>query len=376
MRPRVSGVVVVALLALSVAPFRVSAQVGWKDLVFTLGSSLDGYSGNFSAVTVSVVDTTKQAVAVAAELGARGTLSLYRSQAGHRVLEWSFDGGVRQAAAFGFRSLDYSPRELAGNTALSWQQSVGTWGYLTLQGAYRARTVQDRPPMPLFLQPGYTNPRGYLRLDTRSFDGVSLNATLDVESADYKATKYIPQLELLDRKSAGIEMGARWGGTSTMRFYVSARRTAYDKQGTFDASDPFRRDHTARVGLEWTYASDIFAQVGLEGVVNRSNSDRPEYDAVGGRLLFLTPLPQELTLTVYAVLLAKSYVRNTGFALLVPGEEADNASQAYIQLARPVSPNLDAAVRLGWTRAETNTGNSYYQRFGGSLQFNFRPNGG
>ncbi|MCG6957758.1 MAG: hypothetical protein LJF04_17345, partial [Gemmatimonadetes bacterium] len=179
----------------------------------------------------------------------------------------------------------------------------------------------------------------------------------------------------LDRKSAGIEMGARWGGTSTMRFYISARRTQYDKQGTFDASDPFRRDHTARVGLEWTYASDIFAQVGLEGVVNRSNSDRPEYDAVSGRLLFLAPLPQELTLNVYAVLLAKSYVRSTGFALLVPGEEADNASQAYIQLARPVSPNLDAAIRLGWTRAETNTGNAYYQRFGGSLQFNFRPNG-
>jgi len=282
---------------------------------------------------------------------------------------------MRQAAAFGFRSLDYSPRELAGNTSLSWQQSVGTWGYLTLRGAYRARAVKDRPPMPLFLQPGYYNPRGSLRLDTRSFDGVSFDATLDVESADYKATEFIPQLDLLDRKSAGIEMGARWGGTSTMRFYISARRTQYDKQGTFDASDPFRRDHTARVGLEWTYASDIFAQVGLEGVVNRSNSDRPEYDAVSGRLLFLAPLPQELTLNVYAVLLAKSYVRSTGFALLVPGEEADNASQAYIQLARPVSPNLDAAIRLGWTRAETNTGNAYYQRFGGSLQFNFRPNG-
>ncbi|MCG6957133.1 MAG: hypothetical protein LJF04_14185, partial [Gemmatimonadetes bacterium] len=226
-----SRLAVVALLALSVLPSTGSAQVRWKDLVFTLGSSLDGYSGNFSAVTVSVVDTTKQAVAVAAELGARGTLFLYRSQTGHQSLEWFFDGGMRQAAAFGFRSLDYSPRELAGNTSLSWQQSVGTWGYLTLRGAYRARAVKDRPPMPLFLQPGYYNPRGSLRLDTRSFDGVSFDATLDVESADYKATEFIPQLDLLDRKSAGIEMGARWGGTSTMRFYIGARRTQYDKQG-------------------------------------------------------------------------------------------------------------------------------------------------
>jgi len=376
MRRRTWWLTAAGLLALSLQPSGGGAQVRWQDLVFTLGSSMDGYSGNFSAVTVSVVDTTRQAFAVAGELGARGTLSLYRSETGHRSLEWSFDGGVRQAAAFGFRSLDYSPRELAGNTALSWQQSVGTWGYLTLRGAYRARTVKDRPPMPLFLQPGYDNPRGSLHLDTRSFEGVSFDGTLDVESADYKATEFIPQLDLLDRKSAGIEMGARWGGTSTMRFYVSARRTEYGKQGTFDASDPFRRDHTARVGLEWTYASDIFAQVGLEGVVNRSNSDRPEYDAVSGHLLFQTPLPGEFTLNAYAVLLAKSYVRTTGFALLVPGEEADNASAAYVQLTRPVSPNLDAAVRLGWTRAETNTGNAYYQRFGGSLQFNFRPNGG
>lgn len=375
MRARVLCLVAVCVSALGVFPAQGHAQVKWRDLVFTLGTSLDGYSGNFSAVTVSVVDTTREAVAVAGELGVRGTLSLYSTDQGHRSLEWSFDGGLRQAAAFGFRSLDYAPRELAGSTALSWQQAVGAWGYLTMRGAYRARTVKDRPPMPLFLQPGYRNPRGSLHLDTRAFDGVSFDATLDVESADYQATEFIPQLDLLDRKSSGLELGARWGGTSTMRFYMSARRTAYDKQGTFDASDPFRRDHTARVGLEWTYARDIFAQVGLEGAVNRSNSDRPEYDALSGRVLFQTPLPQDLTLNVYAVLMTKSYVRKTGFALLVPGEEADNASAAYIQLTRPVSSSLDAAVRLGWTRAETNTGNSYYQRFGGSLQFNFRPHG-
>jgi hypothetical protein len=355
------------------APSPARAQLRWRDLVFTMGGSFDAYSGNFSAVTVSVVDTTRRAVATAGEFGVRGRLSLYQREDGNRSLELAFDGGVRQAAAFGFRSIDYAPRELSGNTAISWQEGVGSWGYLTFRGSYRARAVRDRPPMPLFLQPGYGNPRGSVHLDTRSFQGVSFDATLDIESADYRATEFIPQLDLLDRKSGGLELGARWGGAYTMRFYVSARRTSYDKQGTFDPSDPFRRDHTARVGLEWTYAGNLFAQVGLDGTVNRSNSDRPEYDAVGARVLFTAPLPHELTLNAYAALLAKSYVRKTGFALLVPGEEADNASVAYLQLAHPLASNLDGAFRLGWTRAETNTGSAYYQRFGGSIQFNYRP---
>ena len=367
---------VAATLALVALPTPGCAQVRWRDLVFTMGASVDRYSGNFTAVTTSVVDSTNRAVAAAGELGARGTLSLYRRQKGNGDLEWSFDGGLRQAAAFGFKSLDYAPGELTGTTALSWQQDVGSWGYLTLRGSYRARTVKDRTPMPLYLQPGYTNPRGMLQLNTRSWAGVSFDATVDVESANYQATALIPQLDLLDRRSSGLELGARWGGTSTMRFYVAARRTEYDKQGTFDPADPFRRDHTGRVGLEWTYAGDIFTQVGLEAVVNRSNSDRPEYDGVTGRLLFQAPLPRELTLNAYAVILAKSYVRTTGFVLLIPGEEADNASVAYVQLTRPVSSRLDAAVRLGWTRAETNNVNAYYQRLGASLQFNYRPHGG
>lgn len=368
-------IIAAMLLAIGLNATPGASQVRVRDLVVTLGSSLDGYSGNFSAVTVSVVDTTRHAVATAGELGVRGALSLYQDPKGDRRLEWKFDGGLRQAAAFGFRSMDYAPREMTGSTSLSWQQDVGSWGYLTMLGSYRARRVHDRPPMPLFLEPGYTNPQGSVHLNTRAFDGVSLDATLDVESANYRPTAFIPQLDLLDRRSSGIQVGARWGGSSNVRFYVGARRTVYDKQGTFDPADPFRRDHTVRVGLEWTYTGNIFSQVGLEGTVNRSNSDRPEYDAVGGRLLFQAPLPRDLTLNVYAMILAKSYVRNTGFALLVPGEEADNASVAYAQLTRPVSSDLDAAVRLGWTRAETNTSNAYYQRFGVSLQFNYRPIG-
>ena len=59
---------------------------------------------------------------------------------------------------------------------------------------------------------------------------------------------------------------------------------------------------------------------------------------------------------------------------LVPGEEADNASIAYVQVGRPMAVNLDGAIRVGWTRAETDIGNAYYQRFGLSVRMNYRPN--
>ena len=63
------------------------------------------------------------------------------------------------------------------------------------------------------------------------------------------------------------------------------------------------------------------------------------------------------------------------FARLVPGEEADNASIAYVEVGRPIAPNLNGAVRVGWTRAEIDIGNAYYERVGISIRLNYRPMG-
>ena len=43
-------------------------------------------------------------------------------------------------------------------------------------------------------------------------------------------------------------------------------------------------------------------------------------------------------------------------------------------MARAIRSNLDGVVRLGWARAETDIGDAYYQRFGFSFFFNYRPN--
>ena len=234
--------------------------------------------------------------------------------------------------------------------------------------------------MPFFMQPGYATVNGGVGLVTRSFDGVGFDAFVDVESADYRSVQFVPQLDvtlldLLDRRSAGFELGASGGSESSMvRFFGGVRWSEYQHQGSFDADDPFRRDRTMRVGVRWSHQGASIVRIGLDGTLNRSNGRRPEYDAfsVSGELT--TALPAKLILSVLALLTTKSYVNETTSARLVPGEEADNASIAYAQLARAMRINLDGVVRLGWTRAETDIGDAYYQRFGLSFFFNYRPN--
>ncbi|NJD17703.1 MAG: hypothetical protein FIA95_00230, partial [Gemmatimonadetes bacterium] len=267
----------VAALALSGAAGSstpAAAQLRWRDLAVSMGSSVEAYAGNFSSVIVPVVDSTDRATAVGGEVALRGA-ALF-SETRTRSFEVSFDGGLRQAAAMGFRLRDYAPREWVGSLSGRYTQSVGSWGNLLLQAGVRGRSVRDRPPTPLFLQPGYATVQGGVGVVTRPFDGVTFDAQVDLEHADYRADASLPQLDFLDRTSSGIEAGVRWGSTSTMRFYGGFRWTDYSNLGTFDPEDPFRRDHTARVGLEWTYPGEIFAQVGVDGTVNRSNSNRPE----------------------------------------------------------------------------------------------------
>ena len=62
----------------------------------------------------------------------------------------------------------------------------------------------------------------------------------------------------------------------------------------------------------------------VQATVNRSNSRRPEYDALSLRTLVSVPLPLDVGGTLLAVITGKSYVNESDFKVLVPGEEADN----------------------------------------------------
>jgi len=184
-------------------------------------------------------------------------------------------------------------------------------------------------------------------------------------------------VDLLDRSAVGLVAGARWGSNrSSVRFFGGLRWSEYKRLSSNDPTDPFRRDRTVRTGIDWTHLGEsVFAQIGLEGTINRSNGNRPEYDALSASALVTTPLPKQLTLNLFVLLTGKSYVHEIDFARLVPGEEADNASIAYVEVGRPIAPNLNGAVRVGWTRAEIDIGNAYYERVGISIRLNYRPMG-
>jgi len=56
--------------------------------------------------------------------------------------------------------------------------------------------------------------------------------------------------------------------------------------------------------------------------------------------------------------------------------QEDNASVVYLDLARPLAPALGGSMRLGWTRAEADVGNAYFQSFGISMLLRYTAHGG
>ena len=228
--------------------------------------------------------------------------------------------------------------------------------------------------MPLFLQPGFGIATTSVRLDLNEIDQVRLDVTADAEWADYTARPLATtSLDLLDRRSRGVEVGAAWGERTSVRLFGALRQGDYPNQKTNEPSDSTRTDRTVQAGFTWTMEMPITAQLGVEGTLNRSNSRRPEYDALSVRGVVAVPLPFDVGATVLGVWTAKSYLRETEFKLLVPGEEADNASVVYLDLSRALAERLDASLRLGWTRAEADMGDAYFQRFGTSLLLRYRP---
>jgi hypothetical protein len=359
------------LLVGLICPGPARSQIRWQDLVLTGGLSGESYRGNLAPVTISAVDSTEQASATVGEFGLRGGLIFLNQQ--ERSLDLQVDAGLRQFSAWGFKVRDYAPREWVGRADLSYRETLSSLGELWVQGGLAGRRVEDRPPMPLFIQPGYTTVDGRVRLQLLPIRGAYVDAQLLGEVADYSPTALAPQLDLLNRRMLGVETGVTWGPEGKLRAYLGFSLSAYENQATFDPGDPHRRDRTMSVGATWTTRSRYFAQLGVEGTVNRSNSSRPEYDALSVRAVVSAPLRHDLSLTFFADLTDKRYVTETDFARLVPGEEADNASVIYLELARPLMVNLDGALRLGWNRAETDIGDSYFERYGVTVLLRYRP---
>jgi hypothetical protein len=358
--------------AVAAVPGSAEAQLRWVDLVVTAGVSGEGYEGNLASATVPIIDSTDRAQAAVGEFGLQGRVMLLERPTSTILAD--LDLGIRQFAATGFEVRDYAPREAAGRASLFYRQRLGGFGTMELNGSFQTRSVEDRPPMPLFLQPGYQRLNGRARYILPSLQGVQFDVSGGVERSDYEAPRLFTQVDLLDRNALSVELGARWGVGLDVRFYTAFRETEYGSQPSFDPEQPFRRDRTITIGGQWTWTATVGGSVSVEGVVNRSNSRRPEYDAFVLRAELGAPLPLwDLSANVYGVFTGKSYVYSLPFARLVAGEEAENASLLYLELSRPVVLNLDAALRGGWTKAETEIGESYYERYGVSFVLRYRP---
>jgi hypothetical protein len=365
------GLLLMTLFGALAFPTPAEGQLTWQDLVFTGGLSAEGYRGNLPAVTLTAVDSTEKASAAVGELGLRGSLVLLDQE--DRTVTLQFDTGLRQFVAGGFKLSSYAPKELVGRIDLTYREQAGSLGEVLFYGGVSGRSVTNRPPMPLFIQPGFSTVDARVQLRLPPVGSVLYDAQLFGEMARYSSTEATPQLALLDRKAAGLEVGATWGPDWTVRGYAGFRYSEYENQGTFDPKDPLRRDKTFNLGGTWTLRSSVLAQIGVEGGLNRSNSSRPEYNALRVRGFVAVPIGRDLNISFSADITAKDYLTDTGDALLIPGEEADNASVVYVEASRPLFLNLDGALRFGWTRAERNIGDEYYERFGGSLLFRYRP---
>ena len=351
-----------------------AGQVRLSDLVITGGAAMEVYLGNFSAITVPQIDSTDSALAGVGHWTARGRVSFLPS--GRRALALDFEGGVRQFATGGFQLRNYAPREHSGRLTMTYGQRLAS-GTFTTEATARVRSIADRPPMPLYLSPGYETYMaqvGYGKSLRPDFD---LSMAVTGEMADYAAPKALPQLDLLDRSSVIVRTEAvrtvrdpaRPDDISKFGVFANYRYHSYPKQGL----GLLRVDHAVGGGV--SYETDIerlILKLSLDGTLSRSNSPRVDYNAavLTGELTW--SLGSSTQLDIEGTLARKRYL-NPVVDALVPGEEGDNASLLYAEITRFLSPEVDASFRFGWQKVETNISGAYYTRFGGTFFLKVRP---
>ena len=352
-----------------------------QDLVLSGGMAGEAWRGDFTAVTVPQVDSTKQAVAWVGEWSASGMFSLARRK--HSSVDAMVDVGYRQFAPGGFQLRRYAPREYSALLTTRYRRDLaeGRGGALVAEATARKLGIADRPPMPLYLPPGYESYRlraGY----RRNVAGARASLTVTGENADYTAPALLPNLDLLDRSSVIVEVaGARRryrspdsGEYSGVRLFGAYRYHTYPRQGL---EGVFRVDHAVGLGGSYELSTGrLDLNVSLDGTRSWSNSRRVEYHS--GRLgvqMQLWELWREFGLSFATDLALKRYRHPSEEYLLVPGEEADNGASVYAEITRSIARNMNAAFRLGWQRVETNFNGAHYTRFGGAFFVRVRPTG-
>ena len=370
-RRTTTAAAVAALLAFAGWAEGALGQVRVENLSMSMGVTTEAYGGNFSAITVPQIDSTDSALAGAGDMGAWGTLILLADES--RSMSVDFDAGMRQFVTEGFQLGNYAPRELTANVEAAYYQQLGR-GRLSITSTLAARNIADRPPMPLYLAPGYNSGALQTEYGRSLTPTVLVYGRLSGEVKDYAAPRVLPALDLLDRRTATLAAGATktFAGQSAtldrtaMTVFAAYQRHNYPKQGL----GVLRTDNGLQLGVQWTVdrleTRGFLFEIWANGTRSRSNSRRVEYNAGRIEADATVELGEDTQLDLYGLWAAKRYTNPQD--ALVPGEEADNAASVAAEVARFLAGGVRAGIGGGWTRAETNISGAYYQRF--SVSFN------
>ncbi len=371
------SLVVTGVLALAVRTGPATAQVRLDNVSFTMGLASQLYSGDFSAVTVPQIDSTERALAGAGDMGARGTVTLLAQD--RRSLSLDFDAGMRQFVTNGFQLRNYAPRELSGSVAGTYTQRY-LGGTLSVSPTFGSRYIADRPPMPLYLPPGYNSASVNATYSRPVATGLVPYGRVAAELKDYAAPRVLPALDLLDRRSLTAAAGVTkvFPGASetldrtTVNLFGAYQYHSYPKQGGLGLP---RTDDGLQVGGEFSLdrreAHGFVLTISGNATRNRSSSRRVEYNAGRIRAAAAVDLGDNTLLDLEGLWAAKSYIHPQ--EALVPGEEADNAAFVNAHVTRFLGNGVSAGIGGGWIRAETNFSGDYYQRFSMSFSLTVHP---
>lgn len=348
-------------------------------MVVTAGAQGARYWGDFSSLTVPQIDSTRSALAGTGEFSVRGSL---KTSGRNRELLLDFEADLAQFATGGFEQRNYAPREYGGELGLEYAHELGV-GLVKARAEVRARGVADRPPMPLYMVPGFrrwSGSVGYWRevTSTDLIDYVELDFT--IESRDFAAPRLLPQLDLLDRSSGQLlaRTSRLWrrgasGGTDRLTVFGAYRYHNYPRKGLSIR----RRDRAARLGVEWVLDREktlgFHMSVDVSGTLNRSNSRRVEYNSVHFHSVAGKQMGAKTVAILDVTLAAKSYTHQGRYQYLVPGEEADNATIVHAKVQRTLGLNVDGELGVFWRDVETNISGAFYRSLGTSFTMSIRP---
>lgn len=375
------AVVILAVLVLLPGAETASGQVRVENVSITMGvgGEVYGSEGNFLAIAVPQVDSTDSALGASGDMGAAGRLILMTGNG--RSLSADFNLGMRQFWTDGFQARNYAPRELSGRMQASYRQYLGG-GTLVVSPSVDSRHIADRPPLPLYLAPGYNAAAVVANYFWPVATDLTLYGQLTGETKDYTAD--LPALDDLDRRSTGLEAGVQrvFRGRaetrdpdirdqSTLRFFGTYLRHNYPKQGL----GLLRTDNAARIGGEFSLdrrdTRGFSFELRAHGTRSRSNSRRVDYNAGRIEATGSLELGDDTQLNLQGLWAVKRYINQQDF--LIPGEEADNATIIFAQVTRFLRDGVRAGIGGGWTRAETNFSGAYYQRLSVSFSLTVNP---